>query len=109
MNGLNDQFKSMDVAGSSRPPSLFSCQVKLFHDWFSGWSDDQKQYLVLRLQDIDPVFFQKYEDHMQNGDQKGRSKDYFEPGIPEELVRAKTILEEEEEEEEKDDDLKKET
>jgi len=37
VNGLANSFKSMDCA-SNRPPSLFSCQVKLFNDWFSSWS-----------------------------------------------------------------------
>ena len=67
---------------SSRPPSLFSCQVKLFHDWFSGWSDDQKNYLVMRLKDLDSQFFAKYEDYVANP-HRNEVKDYFEPGFPE--------------------------
>ena len=49
VNGhLSDAIRSMDLADSGRPPSLFACQVKLFRDWFAGWSDDQKNYLVVR-------------------------------------------------------------
>ena len=46
--GLSDALQSMDFSNSGRPPSLFACQVKLFRDWFAGWSDDQKNYLVVR-------------------------------------------------------------
>ena len=48
--GYHDASDSMGNlslgAGSRKPPSLFDCQVKLFRDWFLGWSDDQKNYLV---------------------------------------------------------------
>lgn len=83
---MTNHFSSLDVK-SSRPPSLYLCQVKLFTDWFSGWSDDQKNYLVLRLRALDSEFFRKYEDHLQNPD-KPSPKDYFDPGIPEEYVMA---------------------
>ncbi len=50
VNGVHhdslDSLSSLNLQGSKRPPSLFECQVKLFREWFSGWSDDQKNYLV---------------------------------------------------------------
>ena len=94
MNGEAAQEKvNGDVNGVKKPPSLFECQVKLFNDWFSGWSDDQKNYLVLRLQAIDADFFSKYET-FEAKDQEGDAKDYFEPGVPAELVRksSRSIL-----------------
>ena len=118
---LEAAFKSMDMA-SSRPPTLFSCQVKLFHDWFSGWSDDQKNYLVLRLKDIDAGFYSKYEDRASDpSGGAAKEKDYFEPGIPAELVNTPTVVQEEgkendadnakreknEDDEDEDEDLKK--
>ena len=57
------------------------CQVKLFRDWFGGWSDDQKNYLTLRLKDVDEEFFSKYEEYLQNPHPE-KKKDYFEPGVP---------------------------
>ena len=87
MANVVNGFQSLTTKNPDRPPSLFSCQVKLFHDWFSGWSDDQKNYLVLRLKDIDSAFFTRYEDKIQNPESEG-PKDYFEPGIPEELIRT---------------------
>jgi len=86
INGdVADGIKAMDT-NSDRPPSLFSCQVKLFRDWFGGWSDDQKNYLTLRLKDVDEEFFAKYEVYLQNPHPE-KKKDYFEPGVPDHLVR----------------------
>lgn len=71
------------------PPSIFACQCKLFREWFSGWSDDQKNYLVMRLQAIDGEFYAKYEKYVSDPEavSKGQEKDYFEPGVPPEMVR----------------------
>lgn len=84
----SDSMNSMSLgAGDKKPPSLFDCQVKLFREWFLGWSDDQKNYLVIRLRDIDSVFFTKFEDRMGSGGRTPPEKDYFEPGVPDDLVR----------------------
>lgn len=87
-----DEFDSINMNGgehNKKPPSLFSCQVKLFREWFSGWSDDQKNYLVMRLQAIDGEFYAKYEKYVSDPEavSKGQEKDYFEPGVPPEMVR----------------------
>ncbi len=93
--GLADALASMDFTNSGRPPSLFACQVKLFRDWCGGWSDDQKGYLVVRLRDIDADFFATYEAYLQDPESRGRhKKDFFEPGIPSELIRTPTVVEE---------------
>lgn len=84
LNGLTEDMKAMNCNSAKRPPSLFDCQLSLFKDWFLSWSDDQKNYLVLRLKDIDPVFFKKYETYLEQG-KACPDKDYFEPGIPPEL------------------------
>lgn len=69
-------------------PSLFECQIKLFKEWFGSWSDDQKSYLTLRLQATDPGFYSKFEDYSTDPDSFLRPpKDYFEPGVPAEMVR----------------------
>lgn len=94
INGnMSDEFDSLNINGggenAKKPPSLFSCQVKLFREWFSGWSDDQKNYLVMRLQAIDGEFYAKYEKYVSDPEAatKGLEKDYFEPGVPPEMVR----------------------
>ena len=66
--------------------------MKLFHDWFGSWSDDQKNYLVLRLRDIDAAFFADYERRVADPNAAKAEKDYFEPGIPEELIRTPTVV-----------------
>jgi len=82
LNGVSEDLKKLRCG--NRPPSLFDCQIGLFKDWVVSWSDDQKNYLVLRLEDIDPVFFKKYETYLVHG-KESPNKDYFEPGIPPEL------------------------
>jgi len=92
LNGGGSENKTAAAAAAAaKAPSLFECQVKLFKDWFSSWSDDQKNYLVLRLQAIDSDFFGKYEAFEAR---KSPEKDYFEPGVPPELVRksSKSVL-----------------
>lgn len=58
VNGLADLSVS-NGNGSGRPMSLFHCQMKLFREWCSGWSDDQKAYLVMRIKDLDGEFHTK--------------------------------------------------
>lgn len=70
-----------------RPMSLFQCQLKLFKDWSGSWSPDQKEYLLMRLKNLDGNFYAQYEEYVQNGGEH-KPKDYFEPGIPPELVKA---------------------
>lgn len=101
VNGLAESFDGLSW-DNKRPPSLFSCQVKLFRDWFGSWSDDQKNYLVMRLRDLDADFYERYEDHLAGGG-KTVAKDYFEPGIPKELVRHSSVIKEEDAEAEDED------
>lgn len=121
--GLSTELAGLDLtaAAPGKPPSLFACQVKLFRDWFAGWSDDQKNYLVMRLKDIDGEFFEKYENFVADPEKRAKEKDYFDPGVPEELVRhsnapnapkslverAKAIREEPEEESAEGDEERK--
>jgi hypothetical protein len=68
--------------------SVIIAKSCLFREWFSGWSDDQKNYLVMRLQAIDGDFYSKYEKYVSDPEaSKGLEKDYFEPGVPPEMVR----------------------
>lgn len=82
-NGLSDALNSLTLE-NNRPPSLFQCQIKLFTDWVVAWSDDQKNYFILRLKDIDQGFSKKYENYLEFG-KDSPDKDYFEPGVPPEL------------------------
>jgi len=82
INGVTEQMDKL--AASIRHVSLFQCQVKLFKEWVMAWSDDQKNYLILRLKEIDQTFSKKYEHYLEFGEDSP-VKDYFEPGIPPEL------------------------
>ena len=65
--------------------SLIFCALN--REWFSGWSDDQKNYLVMRLQAIDGEFYAKYESFVSDPEAASKPKDFFEPGVPPEMVR----------------------
>ena len=56
----------------------------MFTDWVVVWSDDQKNYFIIRLKDIDAGFSKKYEHYLEFG-KDSPDKDYFEPGVPPEL------------------------
>jgi len=82
-NGIEENLNSLSI-DNGRPPSLFKCQVDLFTDWVVAWSDDQKNYFIIRLKDIDAGFSSKYEHFLEFG-KDSPEKDYFEPGVPEGL------------------------
>jgi len=92
VNGVTDSFSSLSM-DNNRPPSLFQCQVKLFTDWVVVWSDDQKNYFIIRLKDIDQGFSKKYEHYLEFG-KDSPNKDYFEPGVPPELDLSLTTTSE---------------
>jgi len=80
MNGLSVNKK---------PLSLFQCQLKLFREWVVTWNEDKQEYLLLRLKDLDSCFYTKYQQHLDNVENPtDQVKDFFEPGVPPELVRA---------------------
>jgi hypothetical protein len=84
MNGL-----SLDDQKNNRPMTLFQCQLKLFKQWNKSWTVDQREYLVLRLKDMDSSFHDCYSEYLDIGDDMNKKpKDYFDPGVPPELVRA---------------------
>lgn len=45
-----------DVQVSDQRPTIFNCRVKLFNEWFSNWSDEQKEALLSRLATADEDF-----------------------------------------------------
>ncbi len=46
---------------------------------------------AMRLRDIDSTFFAKYEHRMSSGGQTPPEKDFFEPGVPDDLVKPSHI------------------
>ena len=41
---------------TDRPPTIFHCRMKLFDEWFTNWSDEDKENLLLRLRNLDSQF-----------------------------------------------------
>jgi len=90
--GSDDHIIVPEMNGLSvnkKPLSLFQCQLKLFKEWVVTWNEDKQEYLLLRLKDLDSTFFTKYQEYLDNIDNpQDQVKDFFEPGVPPELVRA---------------------
>lgn len=65
VNGLASLVDSMSCKEeSNRPPSLFQCRVKLFHEWSQNWSQQEKDGLVSSIKNIDPKFAEKYDQRL---------------------------------------------
>lgn len=43
-------------------PSLHACQMKLFDEWFQNWSNDERNFFLTRLDEIDSDFVGKLHD-----------------------------------------------
>ncbi|XP_045606263.1 uncharacterized protein [Procambarus clarkii] len=59
INGLLGGIDSLHVQG--RRPSLFDCQVKLFHEWFGTWTENDRNRLLEHLREIDPDFMTQFD------------------------------------------------
>ncbi|KAK2159348.1 hypothetical protein LSH36_154g02010 [Paralvinella palmiformis] len=55
MNGLNFNDK---------PPSIFKCQLKLFHQWFSEWNDKERNGFLTNLEEVDPGFVHRFNEQI---------------------------------------------
>ncbi|KAJ8973546.1 hypothetical protein NQ317_018391 [Molorchus minor] len=47
--------------------SLFECRIKLFKEWFSQWSTEQKENFLSRISELDSAFAEKLNSELQNG------------------------------------------
>ncbi|XP_068982426.1 uncharacterized protein C14orf119 homolog [Bombus flavifrons] len=45
-------------------PTLFRCRIKLFREWSSNWSRQEKDNLLLSIKNADAVFAQKYDEKL---------------------------------------------
>lgn len=58
---VDSLFASMhQMSVTDKAPSIFQCQLKLFSDWFSLWTDKQRNDFILRLAVIDSDFVKKF-------------------------------------------------
>lgn len=65
INGLLGGIDSLKIQG--RRPSLFDCQVKLFHDWIGSWTESERIDLLEQFRQIDSGFMCQYEKEL-NGE-----------------------------------------
>ena len=59
---LFDAMESMNMA--DKPPSIFKCQIKLFEQWFSEWTDNERNLFMKNLEQIDPDFVSVFNDRV---------------------------------------------
>lgn len=61
---LTNGFERINLSGR---PSIFSCRIKLFNEWFDQWNSDYRQQMLDRFRHLDSDFVQKFEQSVQSG------------------------------------------
>ncbi|KAK7104679.1 hypothetical protein V1264_019358 [Littorina saxatilis] len=64
---LFDAMHSLNVCDG--PPSIFQCQLKLMGDWFTEWTDKERNILMTWLAGRDPAFVDKFNEEMAKAGQ----------------------------------------
>ena len=62
LDTLFDALKTLEVR--DRPPSIFQCQLKLFTQWFEGWTEQERSEFMLRLRQTDPSFVSAFDEEV---------------------------------------------
>ncbi|KAL3287112.1 hypothetical protein HHI36_001593 [Cryptolaemus montrouzieri] len=65
VNGIVNSISNVECR--DKPMSLFECRVKLFKEWFSQWSIEQKEQFLKQITDLDSTFAEKLNCELQNG------------------------------------------
>ena len=55
---LFDAMETLNV--KDKPPSIFKCQIKLFDQWFGGWTDHERNVFMQKLELVDVDFVGKF-------------------------------------------------
>uniref|UniRef100_A0A8D8R6A7 Uncharacterized protein C14orf119 n=1 Tax=Cacopsylla melanoneura TaxID=428564 RepID=A0A8D8R6A7_9HEMI len=66
INGIIPSLESLSTEENARPPSLFQCRIKLFNEWTTNWSDNDKEQFINSLKNIDEEFLKKYEEELMS-------------------------------------------
>ncbi|KAK9880589.1 hypothetical protein WA026_011829 [Henosepilachna vigintioctopunctata] len=64
VNGIVNSISNVECR--DKPMSLFECRVKLFKEWFSQWSIEQKEQFFKQITDLDPIFAEKLSIELQS-------------------------------------------
>lgn len=74
VNGLVTGLQNMNC--SSRPASLFTCQIKLFNDWWDSWNEEDRTNFQAKLREKDSKFWVELEGELA-GTRKKLDEDFF--------------------------------
>lgn len=67
VDALFDAMHALNVR--DRSPSIFQCQMKLFTQWFEEWSPKDRNVFMNKLQQMDPVFIQTFNEKLSVSNQ----------------------------------------
>ena len=73
-DGISNGLHSLEV--TDRPPSIFQCRMKLFNEWFMNWSDEDKENLLTRLENVDSQFMNRFRKSLEGGMSAGDNESY---------------------------------
>jgi hypothetical protein len=60
-NKIASLFSAMEsMTIQTRAPDLFSCQLRLFDQWFEGWTDKDRNAFVQKLEENDYAFVSRF-------------------------------------------------
>lgn len=62
INGLVSDLDKCNV--ENRPPSIFQCRIKLFKEWSDGWSQSDREQILIEFRSIDQDFMDKFDKQM---------------------------------------------
>ncbi|XP_075772899.1 uncharacterized protein C14orf119 homolog [Pelodiscus sinensis] len=51
---LLEGLEGLSLSGA--PPSLFQCQLRLWDQWFRGWSEPERNHFLDQLEQAEPAF-----------------------------------------------------
>ncbi|XP_033116260.1 uncharacterized protein C14orf119-like [Anneissia japonica] len=61
---LFDAMQSFNV--DDKPPSIFTCQLRLFTSWFEEWNQLERDKFIRHLGEIDRNFIEQFQNGIQS-------------------------------------------
>jgi len=62
---LLEGFSEMNV-NNQRAPNIFECQLSMFGRWFTQWSIAERNFMLERLETVDPLFVEEFYSRIRN-------------------------------------------
>lgn len=69
MNGVLSSMGSINC--QDKPMNLFQCRVKLFNEWYTNWTEEERDRLVKNISDLDKTFSEKLQEEIYGDKSEG--------------------------------------